>query len=737
MGRLTLLFAVVGLGMIVLGVMPGARRADAAQLLDNPGFEDWSGSTPSGWSVVSMSAESSSNAVSGLSAALTLSGGVGRLRQSLAASPGATYSGSIAISAPGSVSVALRLIFFDDLHIELEMVQGSAVMNGTFHTLSTSRVAPAGTESVLFQVDFSGSAPPGEIFADSAALNETAAPATATATPTPTDLPTETPTPMPPTATPSSETATPAPPGSSTPTRTTAPGSTSAATGTATRSATATRTGTATRTPTTAAEASATRTPTARPPTPTRTATAIATATRVASSTATPAARPASLEAFGGFLLNGNFEDVEDGRPVGWSKFGGTMGVSADAFRGDSAATLDSTTSSTKWLYQVVSATPGNWYAASAEARLDGSGEAFIRLTWYAADDGSGTSLSQDESDVASGGGWHLVGTGAVQAPLEAHSLRVRLMLRPAGGVTAYFDDAQLVAASAPAAIATAPDPSPSPAAGPSASRSAVVNTPAGAARSATPRPGQTALPSRISPSSDSESAVNSSGLRLSEVLSDPEQTGRDSAFEWVELVNTGTEAVSLLGWSIGDVRSSDPLPAASVPSGGFVVVAAKSVQLPPEVLLVRVADGEIGSGLNNSGDTIRLIAPDGTEVDALSFGDDDSVFDPPPPAPSPGKTLAVRSAASDPDATNWALSSRPTPGEANEFPAATPVARPSGERTPSAGRADTAEGAALVNRGEGHTSLLWGVAAAGAAALIFGAPAAWAHRRKKPHDGS
>src|SRR5512146_2500730 len=100
-------------------------------------------------------------------------------------------------------------------------------------------------------------------------------------------------------------------------------------------------------------------------------------------------------------LVNGDFEDVDGDRPAGWSKFGGTMGLSGEAYRGTWAATLESTTSSTKWLYQLVSVQPGHWYAASAFARVDGAGEAFIRLSWYAAADGSGSAISQDDSDAA------------------------------------------------------------------------------------------------------------------------------------------------------------------------------------------------------------------------------------------------------------------------------------------------------------------------------------------------
>lgn len=711
--RLTLLLAVVGLALVVLSAAPAPQRVDAAQLLQNPGFEEWSGSAPTGWSVTGMAAAQSTTALSGFSAALTLSGGAGRLRQPVLASAGASYSGSIAVSAPSSVSVTLRIVFYDALQGELESAHGSAVMTGTFVTLFATATAPGGVESALFLVDISGSAPPGQVFADSASLSESAPPPTATATPT--AVPTVTPTP----ATDVSPSPTGVPPGMDTATPT--PG----ATATATRTAKPTRTATATRTPKSAG-ATATRTPTARrQPTSTR----VPTATRTPGGTATPTPKAGGTEVFGGYLVNGNFEDVAEDRPVGWSKFGGTLGITPDAFRGDYAASLESSTASTKWIYQVVTVEPGSWFAASAMVRLDGTGDAFIRLSWYASDDGNGTALSQEDSGIASSGTWTTISTGGVQAPAEAHSVRVRLTFRPDGVATAFFDDALFVAASA-----STPTPTSEPAPATAPGIAGPLPTGSGSAPRSLPR---TTTPGRSTPGAEAAAFATTLGLRLSEFLSNPEQTGRDSAFEWVEIVNTSAETISLAGWRIGDSRETDPLPATSVPPNAFVVVAAKSAPLPAEVLVVRVADGEVGAGLNNSGDTIRLLAPDGTEADALSFGDDDSVFDPPPTAPGVGKTLASRAPASDPGGANWALALRPTPGEANEFPAAAGPTQKAGAPQSSGVLAAGGAAPAAVNRGEGAGSILWIVAAASAGSLVAGAPLAWRRYRRKSNLGS
>ncbi|MEP7216662.1 MAG: lamin tail domain-containing protein [Anaerolineaceae bacterium] len=712
MARLTVLLVLFSIAMFALISVPSANQADASQLLQNAGFDDWTGSAPADWNVSGMSATQSSTALSGSSTALTLSAGVGRLRQPVSAVAGATYNASISVSAPATVSVTIRIVFLDALAGELEFFSQTRIMTGAFTAISVSGSASGTAESALFQVEFSGSAPPAGIFVDSASLNESLPPPTPTPTPEPTA-----------TATPPTVTATPTVAGGDTPTptATAVPGNPTANVATATKTPTPTRTPPPTRTPTPPKDATATRTPT--PPkqaTPTRTST-------TAPSTATP--RTGSIEAFGGLLLNGNFEDVLDGRPVGWSKFGGTMGITPDAFRGHFAATLESATASTKWLYEVVGIEPGGWYEASAEARVDGTADAFLRLSWYAADDGSGTAISQDDSNLATSGEWAAIATGPVQAPPDARSVRVRLTLRPDGSASAFFDDALFVQSSEPpptAQTTVAPAVAePSPAAG-------GVAVPRATVRSSPPS--QPRVESVFA--AESAGAVAITGLRISEFLSDPEQTGRDSPFEWVEIVNTTAEPISLAGWSIGDSRESDPLPPVTIAASSYLVVAAKSVQLPPGVAAVRLADGEIGAGLNNSGDTIRLIAPDGTEADVVSYGDDDSVFDPPPPAPPAGESLGNRTLTGDPDGANWAITLHPTPGEKNEFPALkTPVTK--GENAPSLPQAAPEKAQLAVDRGEGGSSILWMVAAAVAVAAILGAAPAWRRYRKKSDLGS
>ncbi|MYA54042.1 MAG: lamin tail domain-containing protein, partial [Dehalococcoidia bacterium] len=210
------------------------------------------------------------------------------------------------------------------------------------------------------------------------------------------------------------------------------------------------------------------------------------------------------------------------------------------------------------------------------------------------------------------------------------------------------------------------------------------------------PTPAPTSAPpvEAASTSTPTATATSETGgppaLRLSEVLADPVEPGVDGAYEWVELVNTASVAVSTAGWAIGDATSLDPLPAVEVPPGGYVVIAAEMAVLPVNVLVARAPDGTIGNGLNNAGDAVRLVSPAGDVVDSLSFGENRSVLDSPPPAAPPGATLGARFAGD-----RWAETLRPSPGAPNTFvePTATPTPAPT--MTPSPAAAPTATAAA------------------------------------------
>jgi hypothetical protein len=125
------------------------------------------------------------------------------------------------------------------------------------------------------------------------------------------------------------------------------------------------------------------------------------------------------------------------------------------AAEGTHSLELRSSTGSTKWAYQAVLVEPGANYEAAALAMNVDAREAFLRVSWYASEDGSGEALdSSDSGSVVLAGSpvFERVATGVVRAPSEARSAKVRLMLRPGSGgsSTVYFDAVTLNRAVSP-----------------------------------------------------------------------------------------------------------------------------------------------------------------------------------------------------------------------------------------------------------------------------------------------
>ena len=71
--------------------------------------------------------------------------------------------------------------------------------------------------------------------------------------------------------------------------------------------------------------------------------------------------------------------------------------------------------------------------------------------------------------------------------------------------------------------------------------------------------------------------------------------------------------------------------------SDGF---AANFPQFSGKLLSV---EGTIGNGLSNTGDRLRLIAPDGATADEMSYGDDKTAFDPSCARVGAGASLGAR----------------------------------------------------------------------------------------------
>lgn len=132
--------------------------------------------------------------------------------------------------------------------------------------------------------------------------------------------------------------------------------------------------------------------------------------------------------------------------------------------------------------------------------------------------------------------------------------------------------------------------------------------------------------------------------VRINEVYPRPNTTSND---EYVELYNSGDKAVNLLGWIVDDTPSGGSAPftfeSRNIPARGFVTI------YKPESHLT----------LNDSGDMVRLIQPNGFQLDSTNYSDASS-----------GSTWARFD-----DGFKWTIS--PTPAKSNIFSELTMVDPP------------------------------------------------------------
>jgi len=137
-------------------------------------------------------------------------------------------------------------------------------------------------------------------------------------------------------------------------------------------------------------------------------------------------------------------------------------------------------------------------------------------------------------------------------------------------------------------------------------------------------------VPNNLSCTQEPEPVTRPS-LMLNEVLADPppdsagdaNRDGRRDASqdEFVEIVNYGTQRINLSGWAIADATGTRfVFPAGTgIPAGQALVVfgggtPAESIGNSPVLVTGSML------GLNNGGDTVALLAPDGNVVDQLHY---------------------------------------------------------------------------------------------------------------------
>ena len=380
-----------------------------------------------------------------------------------------------------------------------------------------------------------------------------------------------------------------------------------------------------------------------------------------AESSPTPEATPS----FFASLTNGDFE-LPGETPYGWRTHAATALVTSEG--GSRAVALTSEGGAIAWLHQSFAVEGGRWYEASGRLWPGANaGVARIRIAWYASDDASGAQIAIADSGELSGAGdaFAAVSSGAIRAPVEARGAQLRIMLRPAGEASAVLraDDVSFASAAAPE-----PEPTPVPV-------EAISEAPS-------PTPGATPSPEAAAPAPTAAAtlepyAVRSAAailLRITELLPDPLQSGADAEYEWIEVRNVGTAAISLDRLFLADNHGRIALPALTLPPTGALVVAGPLAEIGDAIAL-RHSRG-LFNGLGNGGDRLALHTADGAIIDALSYGSDDSVDQPPLKAPAPGRSLQRRFDAAGRLAA-VAIAEHPSPGRI-EAPA-TAAASPDG----------------------------------------------------------
>lgn len=132
------------------------------------------------------------------------------------------------------------------------------------------------------------------------------------------------------------------------------------------------------------------------------------------------------------------------------------------------------------------------------------------------------------------------------------------------------------------------------------------------------------------------------SGIIINEIIPSPE--GPDDLEEWIELKNLNNEKVNLYQWKIQDTTGS--VTTYTFPEG---------IKIEPKSFLV-LSRPTTKITLNNSGDALLLIQPNGNTLDKITYGK--------APRGQSYNRIPTGQAVS-----SWAWSATPTPGSANIIP--------------------------------------------------------------------
>jgi hypothetical protein len=165
--------------------------------------------------------------------------------------------------------------------------------------------------------------------------------------------------------------------------------------------------------------------------------------------------------------------------------------------------------------------------------------------------------------------------------------------------------------------------------------------------------------------------------VKINELMPNPEGSGTEA--EWVELYNSGDEAVALDGWSIQSAKSGDYDIAkvfdagTTLEPGGYLLLGGP---------LVEAVDVSVAFNLGDAGsnsDAVRLVDCDDYVQDTVIYGDanddgwlndDDEIAVSLAPKPTDGGALARTEDGVDTERSgdDFVLSETPSPGEANPY---------------------------------------------------------------------
>src|SRR5690606_33117084 len=95
-----------------------------------------------------------------------------------------------------------------------------------------------------------------------------------------------------------------------------------------------------------------------------------------------------------------------------------------------------------------------------------------------------------------------------------------------------------------------------------------------------------------------------------------------DTALEFIELHNRGPSAVNVTGWRFTQ-GIEFTLPTASIPAGGYLVVAAEVQAFRAAHPAVTHVVGGWRGTLSNRGETVELVNAAGVPVDQLRYADE------------------------------------------------------------------------------------------------------------------